>query len=214
MSAAVVHAPGADVQLLSLTATADWRTHPDVRAAVAAAALAAGAEPGPALDEVVAAVLSPARYVHAVGGACVGVSASHEAGRTYVAVAPAAVVVDACAMDRWAQVTTAGSRAFTAAERAAVRTPWDAVRAWTALECAVKAGGADLLRPDDRAPLLVPGAHGVPVVPGEGAGLHLVHHAGRLRAVCVRVAVAVGARVPAPRPAPDQAALALAAVPA
>lgn len=198
--AAPVGVPGTDVQVVVLPDGTPWRTDPQVRTAVAAVVTAVlhdgpadGAladAPRPAcVDALVATLLAPGCHAVPVGAGRVGVSASHEAGRTYVAVAPDAVVVDACALDRWAQVDAVLDDAFTAAEREALRTPWDRVRAWTALECAVKAGRADLLRPHEREPLVALGTDGRPVVPGDGVGLHLVRHGGRLRAVCVRVAL-------------------------
>ncbi|TQL04580.1 hypothetical protein [Cellulomonas sp. SLBN-39] len=199
--AAPVGVPGTDVQVVVLPEGTPWRADPQVRAAVAAAVRAvrddgaadgvvhADAPGGARVEALVGTLLAPGRHVVPVGEGRVGVSASHEAGRTYVAVAPDAVVVDACALDRWAQVDAVLDDAFTAAEREALRTPWDRVRAWTALECAVKAGRADLLRPHEREPLVALGTDGRPVVPGDGVGLHLVRHGGRLRAVCVRVAL-------------------------
>ncbi|MBD7919433.1 hypothetical protein H9657_14260 [Cellulomonas sp. Sa3CUA2] len=190
---APVAVPDTGATLLALPGDVRWRDDARVRAAVTAVArrlLAPGSlDARRGTDAVLRALLAPGRYVVPVGTGCVGVSASHEAGRTYVAVAPGAVVVDACVLDRWREVEAVGVDAFTAPERAAQRTPWDRVRAWTALECAVKAGRADLLRPHDRASILVAGTGGAAVVDGDGVGLHLVHHGGRLRAVCVRVAV-------------------------
>ncbi|GAA4625599.1 hypothetical protein [Cellulomonas oligotrophica] len=207
-----VGVPGTDVQVVVLPDGTPWRTDPQVRTAVAATVttvLLDGAADGTAVgalpdaprparvDALVATLLAPGCHTVPVGAGRVGVSASHEAGRTYVAVAPDAVVVDACALDRWAQVDAVLDDAFTAAEREALRTPWDRVRAWTALECAVKAGRADLLRPHEREPLVALGADGRPVVPGDGVGLHLVRHEGRLRAVCVRVALVAPVDAPA-----------------
>lgn len=76
-----------------------------------------------------------------------GVSASHEAGATYVAFSNQEIAIDCCASDRAGEILSAGRVAFSEEEFAMLLSEGSLVEGWCAVECLCKLWGAGILQP-------------------------------------------------------------------
>lgn len=83
-----------------------------------------------------------------------GISASHEAGSTYLAFSSQAVAIDCCASDRAPEILSAGRVAFSGEEFAMLVSEKSLVDGWCAVECLCKLWGAGILQPSARPRLM------------------------------------------------------------
>jgi hypothetical protein len=83
-----------------------------------------------------------------------GVSASHEAGATYLAFSNQPIAIDCCASDRAGEILSAGRVAFSEEEFAMLVSEESLVDGWCAVECLCKLWGAGILRPGARPHLI------------------------------------------------------------
>lgn len=154
----MIHA-GEQYRIITVERNDAWRRDPRVRAvALTVAHEAWGDAPG-AGDAVDALLNGDEHLVQARSGGTtrrLGVSASHEGARTYVAFAPGPVATDACDLSRADEVATAATVAFSRDEYALLESAWDLCSAWTALECRTKLGGGRIVDPLGRRPVAQP----------------------------------------------------------
>ena len=79
-----------------------------------------------------------------------GISASHEAGATYVAFSDQAVAIDCCASERAGEVFSGGRVAFSEEEFTMLAMERSLVDGWCAVECLCKLWGTGILQPSAR----------------------------------------------------------------